>query len=50
MAALKVNPSDGEVVLESTKFVTAPFLQQLSQVKCQPVAGGAPGNATGADS
>ena len=32
-----------------TKFDIAPFLQQLSQVKCQPFTGGIPGNEIGAE-
>ena len=38
MEALKVKPSDGLVVLDKTKFEIAPFLQQESHVKCQPLA------------
>ena len=48
--ALKVKPSDGLVVLDKTKFEIAPFLQQESHVKCQPLAGGEPGKAIGCDS
>ena len=50
MDALNVNPSLGEVGLESTRFVIAPFLQQESQVKCHPEAGGDPGRLIGKDS
>ena len=50
MEALKVKPSDGLVVLDKTKFEIAPFLQQESHVKCQPLAGGEPGKAIGCDS
>ena len=45
--ALKVNPSLGDVVLDKTKFVIAPFLQHESHVNCHPVGGGEPGKLTG---
>tara|TARA_B100001540_G_C15554369_1_gene527451 strand:+ start:620 stop:772 length:153 start_codon:yes stop_codon:yes gene_type:complete len=50
-----VNPSDGFVVEDRVKLDMAPFLQQLSQVKCQPLVvgvapiGGLPGKEIGCD-